>query len=89
MADSSCGGANRTALEYMGQSCNVYPYEDGYDVVKDVLIATYTNLILGENGGNFILIGHKMLFFGIQMDCSLLNQNQILTTFTMRWMGTR
>ena len=77
MADTSCAGLNWVVIEWTGNSCNVYPYKEGYDTVKDVPIATRAMLIQGEGGTDFILIGHEMLFFGTTKEWSLLNQNQI------------
>lgn len=77
MADTSCAGRNWIMIEDTGFVCDVYPFKDGYEAVKDVPIATCATLVEGENGTDFILIGHEMLYFGHQMDRSLLNQNQI------------
>ena len=61
----------------MGHSCDVYPFNEEYEATKDVPIATCATLIQGEDGNDFILVGHEMLFFGSAMSRSLLNQNQI------------
>jgi hypothetical protein len=77
MADTSCAGSNWRVIEETGFTCDVYPFKEGYEAVKDVPIATCATLVEGERGGDFILIGHEMLYFGQEMKRSLLNQNQI------------
>ena len=77
MADTSCAGANWRMIEATGLTCDVYPFKEGYEAVKDVPIGTCATLVEGEDGRDFILIGHEMLYFGRDMQRSLLNQNQI------------
>ena len=77
MADTSCAGANWVKLEDTGFVCDVYPFKEGYEAIRDVSIATCATLVEGDSGADFILIGHEMLYFGRSMDRSLLNQNQI------------
>lgn len=77
MADTSCAGSNWRMLEDTGMACDVYPFKEGYDAVKGVPIATCATLVEGEDGRDFIIIGHEMLYFGKEMHRSLLNQNQI------------
>ena len=77
MADTSCAGSNWSVLEWTRHSCDVYPFNEEYEATNDVPIATCAMLIQGEGGNDFILVGHEMLFFGLAMSRSLLNQNQI------------
>ena len=77
MADTSCARSKWSVLEWTGHSCDVYPFNKGYEAMKHVPIATCVTLIQGEGGNDFILVGHEMLFFGSAMSRSLLNQNQI------------
>jgi hypothetical protein len=77
MADTSCAGKNWVMIEDTGFVCDVYPFKEGYEAIKNVPIATCATLVEGETGTDFILIGHEMLYFGPDMSRSLLNQNQI------------
>ena len=77
MADTSCAGANWRVVEPTGHTCDVYAYNERYDAIKDVPIATCATVVPGDNGLDFLLIGHEMLYFGTDMKRSLLNQNQI------------
>ena len=85
MANMLCAGANWVMLEDMGQRSNVYSFKKGYKAEKDVPIATCTTLIQGEDGTNFIAIGHEMLYFGQGMSHLLLNQNLIQAHIQHRW----
>ena len=76
MADTSCAGANWRMLEYAGHSCDVYAYSDRYDAIKGIPIATCATVVSGENGLDFLLISHEMLFSGEDMECTLLNQRR-------------
>ena len=77
MADTSCAGSNWRMIETTGLTCDVYSFKEGYEAIKDLPIATCATLVEGESGGDFIIIGHEMLYFGREMQRSLLNQNQI------------
>jgi len=77
MADTSCAGKNWKLIELTGMTCNVYPFKDGYEPTRGVPVATCATLVQGEGGSDFILVGHEMLYFGPEMDRTLLNQNQI------------
>lgn len=77
MADTSCAGPNWRMIENTGFTCDVFPFKEDYGAVKDVPIATCATLVEGENNSDFILIGHEMLYFGTELQRSLLNQNQI------------
>ena len=77
MADTSCASANWHMLEYTGHTCNVYTYSDQYDAIKGIPVATCATVVSGDNGLDFLLISCEKLFFGKDMEHSLLNQNQI------------
>ena len=77
MADTSCAGKNWRLIELTGMTCNVYPFKDGYEPTRGVPVATCATLVQGEGGSDFIVVGHEMLYFGPEMNRSLLNQNQI------------
>ena len=67
MADTSCAGSNWLLIEDTGFTCDVYPFKEGYDAVRDVPIATCATLVEGDNGADFIVVGHEMLYFGSEM----------------------
>ena len=67
MADTSCAGSNWLLIEDTGFTCDVYPFKEGYDAVCDVPIATCATLVEGDNGADFIVVGHEMLYFGSEM----------------------
>ena len=73
-------------MEDTRSTYNVYPFKEGYEAAKNIPIGTCATLVEGEGGSNFIVIGHKMLYFGNKMKRSLLNQNQI-RDFINHWDG--
>ena len=77
MVDTSCAGENWMALEYTGDMCDVFPYQEDYRAIKDIPVATCATMVRGEDGTDILLIGHEMLYFGNKLNHSLLNQNQI------------
>ena len=86
IADMPCVRANWLLVEDTGSTCDMYPFKEGYKAAKDVPIGTCATLVEGEGGGNIIVLGHKMLYFGNMMKCSLLNQKQICD-FIHHWNG--
>ena len=77
MAETSCAGSNWVPVEFTGYTCDVYPYKGGYEAAKNIPVATCATVVEGEDGSDFLLIGHEMLYFGRDMDRSLINQNQV------------
>ena len=77
MAETSCTGSNWVPVEFTGYTCDVYPYKGGYETAKNIPVATCATVVEGEDGSDFLLIGHEMLYFGRDMDRSLINQNQV------------
>ena len=65
-------------MQYTDHECDVSPYTDTYEDIKNVPIVTggtaYTSQTSGET---FILVMHEGLWMGDQMDNSLLNPNQL------------
>ncbi|KAL7524912.1 hypothetical protein ACHAXR_000774, partial [Thalassiosira sp. AJA248-18] len=60
-----------------GQCCDVYGFHDSFNAIKDVPIAREATAITDENGVTYILVVNEALYFGSQMDHSLINPNQI------------
>ena len=77
MAETSCAGSNWVPVEFTGYTCDVYPYKGSYEAAKNIPVATCATVVEGEDGSDFLLIGHEMLYFGRDMDRSLINQNQV------------
>jgi hypothetical protein len=76
-ADTSCAGANWKAIELTGLTCDVSPFTQDYDAVKDVPVATCATAVADESGETIILVCHQMLYFGTSLPHSLLNPNQL------------
>jgi hypothetical protein len=77
-ADTCVAGANFLAWEFSGLTCEVSPFTDEYESMKDVPVVTaataWTN---EETGETFILLFHQVLWYGNKLPNSLLNPNQI------------
>ena len=52
-------------------------FHDDFKSIKDVPVATVVTAYRDNNGLIFILIIHEALYFGAQLDHSLINPNQI------------
>ena len=77
-ADTCCAGANWKIMETSGLICEVTPFLDSYEPVKEVLVARYCTVWTSQDSGReYLLVGDQMLWFGTQMDHSLINPNQI------------
>jgi hypothetical protein len=56
----------------------VTPFLDSYEPVKEVMVARCGMVWTSPNTGQeYLLVGDQMLWFGSQMDHSLINPNQI------------
>ena len=66
-ADTSCAGANWKAIELTGLTCDVSPFTQDYDAVKDVPVATCATAVTDNSGETIILVCHQMLFFGTSL----------------------
>jgi hypothetical protein len=77
-ADTCCAGANWRLLDFTNEVCEVTPFLDSYEPVKEVMVTrcgtVWTSPITGRE---YLLVGDQMLWFGSQMDHSLINPNQI------------
>lgn len=77
-ADTCCLGTNFTIMEYTSRVADVYGYDKSGSPAKDVPIVTgataYDNPI---DGNTYILVFHESLYYGTQLDHSLLNPNQL------------
>ena len=77
-ADTCCLGANFLPLYFTGEMCDVAPYSDEYEPIKDIPICTAATAYRNQDtGATIILIVHQALWFGNKMAHSLINPNQI------------
>lgn len=57
---------------------DVLPYApDHYEPIKQVPVAMCMKMITTQTGKEWLVIGHKMLYFGDKIDRSLINPNQV------------
>jgi hypothetical protein len=76
-ADTCVAGANFAICEFDGMTCEVLPYTDSYESIKDVPIVGATAWTNEETGETHILYFHQMLWYGGTMPMSLINPNQV------------
>jgi hypothetical protein len=83
-ADTCVAGANFCICEFDGMTCEVSPYLDNYESIKDVpIVAAATAWTNEETGETHILYFNQILWYGQKMSIGLLNPNQ------MRYYGHR
>ena len=76
-ADTTCFGSNFTAIHFTGEQCDVSPFSNTYNAIKNVPIATAaTAWDDPQTGETTILIFHQGLWFGDGLTNSLINPNQ-------------
>ncbi len=63
--------ANWRLLDFTNKLCKVTPFFDSYEPVKEVMGTVWTS---PNTGHEYLLVGDQMLWFGSQMDHSLINQ---------------
>ncbi len=77
-ADTCCAGANWSLLDSTNEICMVTPFLDSYKLEKEVMVARCGTVWISPNTDHeYLLVGDQMLWFGSQMDHSLINPNQI------------
>lgn len=77
-ADTIVGGSNCVLIETTGRNVSVLPYNDEYDSIDDIPIATIaTAYDCPLNGQVYILVFNEALYFGDRMKHSLLCPNQM------------
>jgi hypothetical protein len=71
-------GANFLAWEFTGTTCEVSPFTNEYESMKDVPVVSAATAWTNEDSGEtFILLFHQVLWYGSKLPHSLLNPNQI------------
>ena len=77
-ADTIVLGTNCIILSHTGQSCEVIPYSDTYDVITNVPVVTGATLWTSPHDGDkFILIFNEALWMGNTLQHTLVNPNQL------------
>jgi len=77
-ADTSVAGANFRILEYTNPTCSITPFANSYKKKENVPIVKAATAYDDENTGTtYILILGKALYFGANVDASLLCPNQM------------
>ena len=77
-ADTCCAGVNCRPLFFTGHHCEVHGFHDDFTPLPNVPIATVATMWNDPiTGQGFILILHETLYFGKNMDHSLINPNQL------------
>jgi hypothetical protein len=80
-ADTICAGANFMCIHPTGMTCSVQGFHQSFAPIPEIPVATVaTAWDDPTTGQTFILIIHQALYFGKQLDHSLINPNQIRIT---------
>ena len=73
-ADTCCLGRNFVPLYFTEEVVDVTPFTDRYDALRDVPIAGGATHVQLPDGSEYILEVHQGLWFGDQLETSLLNR---------------
>jgi hypothetical protein len=77
-ADTCVAGKNFIVLSFTGRECDVYPYSQQYEAVRNIPIVSAATAIQHPNSGEtLILVFNEVLWYGDRMDHSLINPNQL------------
>ena len=77
-ADTTVVGNNCIISHYTGKQCDVSPYRDDYESIRDVPIVTAATAWQSKSTGEtFILIINEAIWMGDSMDTTLINPNQL------------
>jgi hypothetical protein len=80
-ADTICAGMNFCCIRPTGMTCSVQGFHKSFEPIPEVSVATVATAWDDQNTGQtYILIIHQALYFGNQLDHSLINPNQIRVT---------
>ena len=70
-------GKNWGVLSYTDVVCEVTPFTDEYDSIKEVPIVTACTVWTDQNTGKeYLLVGEQFLWFGTSLDHSLLEEEE-------------
>ena len=77
-ADTCCAGRNFTIIDLSDVECNVKGFSNELGMLSKIPIATVGTLWVNPaDGCSYILVIHEALYFGDNLDHSLINPNQI------------
>ena len=76
--DTCCAGRNFTIIDLSDVECNVKGFSNELGMLSKIPIATVGTLWVNpDDGCSYILVIHEALYFGDDLDHSLINPNQI------------
>ena len=64
-------------IDFSNRSDGVFLYGNSYDPVTNVLIVSGATAYDHDDGNAYILVFHKILYYGTKLRHSLINTNQI------------
>ena len=77
-ADTCCAGRNWALIELTDIECNVKGFSNELGVLNKIPVATVGTLWVNpEDGSTYILVMNEVLYFGDDLEHSLINPNQI------------
>ena len=75
-ADTTVAGRNCTVMHYTESSCDVAPFSDTYEPMKNIPIITAAMGFTSTKGRQYILVFNEALYIK-DMDHTLINPNQL------------
>ena len=75
-ADTTVAGRNCTPIWHTERSCDVAPFSDTYQPMKDVAIVSAATGFTSASGNQYILIFHECLYMP-ELSHTLINPNQL------------
>ena len=84
-ADTTCAGCNCVVLEFTNHVIDVFPFCDKLGPMKSVPIASVATLATDAHGEEVIFVIHESLWFGHQMEHTLLSSNQVRANDVDLW----
>ena len=76
-ADTSCLGKNFIVLQFTNRTADVYAYDKTIEPKEGIPIVTGATAYDKEDGNTYILVFHESLYYGNELDHSLINPNQV------------
>ena len=77
-ADTIVLGSNALILQYTSRECDVSPYSDSYEPIRNVPIVKGATAVTSKTTGEtLILVFNEAIWMGDHLDHSLLNPNQL------------
>ena len=77
-ADTTVLGSNCMVLAYIGKECEVSPYTDEYDAIRNVPIVTGATVwTSSQDGAAILLVFNEALWMGDRLHHTLINPNQL------------